>query len=48
MSNTMDGTDDGRLWKGSEADEDVGSECVKIMMALIVKMETAAVIGKGR
>jgi hypothetical protein len=46
ISSAVDGTDD-MLWKGSEEDGNVRSECEK-MKALTVKGKTVTLIGKGR
>jgi len=46
-SNAVDKTDDGMLWNDSEEDGNFGSECEQ-EEGTAVKMETVALIGKGR
>jgi hypothetical protein len=47
ISNSVDKSDDGMLWNGSEADGNVGSECEQ-EKGTAVKMETVTLTRKGR
>jgi len=47
MSNAVDGTDDDMMWNGSNEDGEI-EVSVRKMKALIVKMGTVTLIGKGR